>query len=231
MPAAFTTWTVLPHRPARKVSANLWTVDGKLGDIARRMAVARLADGRLLVHNAIALDDGEMVELDAWGEVAGIVVPNAYHRQDARIWKDRYPKAKVYCPKGATKGVAKVVPVDGSYDDAPADPTVRLRHLDGVAAAEGVLEVRADGELSAVLNDVVMNVPKAGFPMGFVLGPTGVPAVPRVFRWMVTKDKAALRADLERMAADPTLTRVIMSHGAPFEADAANTLRQALTTM
>ena len=75
MPAAFTTWTVLPHQPIARAAENLWTVDGRLDDIPRRMTCVRLEDGRIVVHNAIALDDGEMAELDAWGTVAALVVP------------------------------------------------------------------------------------------------------------------------------------------------------------
>ena len=33
------------------------------------MILARMDDGRVVVHNAIALDDAEMSELEAWGNL------------------------------------------------------------------------------------------------------------------------------------------------------------------
>lgn len=53
----FTEWTVLPHRPIEKLTDNLWRVSGIVGSIQRQMAVGRLRDGRLMIVNAIALDE------------------------------------------------------------------------------------------------------------------------------------------------------------------------------
>lgn len=231
MPDTFTTWTVLPHEPIRRLSDNLWTVDGMLGDIPRRMTLVRLRDGRVLVHNAVALDEPQMKELEAWGDVAALLVPNAFHRQDVRIWKDRYPKAKVYCPSAATKAVKKVVDADGSFTDAPQDDTVRVRHLAGVGDAEGVLEVQGGDGLTVVLNDVVANSPPGKFPMSFVLGPMGQPCVPRIVRWMLVKKKTDFVADLGGLATRDGLRRVVMSHGKVFEDDPKGQLQAALGTM
>jgi hypothetical protein len=83
MAVCFTEWTVLPHEPVQKLAENLWRVEGALGKSNRRaMSVVRLRDGRLIVHNAIALDEPEMQELEAWGEVAAILVPNAARALD-----------------------------------------------------------------------------------------------------------------------------------------------------
>src|SRR5262245_49018604 len=121
MAKAFQTWTVLPHQPLEKLADNLWRVEGTMPDgrTRRVMSVAKMRDGRLVIHNAIALEEPLMAELEAFGTPAVLVVPNAYHRQDAKIFKDRYPALRVHCPRGATKGVGKVVPVDGDYEDAP----------------------------------------------------------------------------------------------------------------
>ena len=71
----------------------------------RVMTIARRTDGTLVIHNAIALADAEMAEIDAWGKVATIVVPNGYHRLDAKIFHDRYPGARVVCPAGSRTNV------------------------------------------------------------------------------------------------------------------------------
>lgn len=233
MAKAYTTWTVLDNKPIEKLADNLWTVSGLMenGKTQRRMTVARMDDGRLVIHNAIALDLAGMAELDAFGEVAFLVVPNAFHRQDARIWKDRYPNARVVCPGGATKSVSQVVPVDLDYTKAPSDGSVRLAHLDGMGEKEGVLEVRTKSGATLVFNDSLLNMPKLGFPVDIFLGPTGRVSVPRFARWMFIKDKKAFTAQLTRLADTPGLERVIFGHGRNLAEDPAGVLRAAISEL
>jgi len=226
MAVCFTRWTVLPHGAVEKLADNLWRVEAPLGARNRRvMTVARLRDGRLLVHNAIALDKPEMKELDAWGEVAAILVPNRFHRQDCRIWKDRYPKAKVYCPASASGAVGKAVAVDGSYADAPGDDGVRVRHLQGVGDREGVVEAQSGDGVTLVFCDTILNLPAMGGVLGFLLHPTGAPSVPRFTRWFFAKDKATLKADLVALATRRPV-RLIPGHG-PVVTDGATAALEA----
>src|ERR1044072_7121376 len=108
MAQCFTTWTVLPHEPVTKHSENLWSVSGNMprGN-QRRMTVARRSDGKLVIHNPIALDDAEMKELEAFGKPAFLVVPNGFHRMDSQIYKQRYPDIAVLCPQRAQKKIAE----------------------------------------------------------------------------------------------------------------------------
>jgi hypothetical protein len=227
--AVFERWTVLPHKPIHKLSENLWRVQGTMPDGAPRvMAVARLGDGRLIIHSAIALEEPAMKELEAFGAISVILVPNGFHRQDARIWKDRYPAAKVCCPNGARKRVEKVVPVDGGLEDVPADENVRAGYLDGCAEREGYLEVRSQDGTSLVFNDGMFNLPPLSGIRRLIFGPTGRLAVTRLFKLLAVKDKAALAKHLERLAASPNLVRVIVSHGSLVTEDAAAKIRQAI---
>ncbi len=221
---SFTEWTVLPHQPVEKLAPNLWSVSGTMpkGN-QRRMTLARLSDGRVIVHNAIALDDDEMKEIDAFGNVAAIVVPNGFHRQDAGIWKARYPEAKVYAPRAAMKTVSKVAPVNGDYEAIPRDAGVRAEHLDGMKGKEGVLLVQTDGGTTAVFNDTVLNMPKSGGLMGLFLAPTGRPGVPRFQRMVMIKNKAELAGHFDRVASNG-LVRIIVGHGDNIEKDAAGVL-------
>lgn len=227
MAAGFTSWTVLPHKPIEKLAPNLWRVSGTMnnGRVQRQMVMARMDDGRVVIHNAVALEDKEMAELEAWGEPAVIFVPNGFHRQDAFIWKQRYPKATVVTPAGSKKRVAKVVAVDAVTEEAPADAHVRLAPLAG-CPSESVLEVTSDSGVTLTFCDVVMNMPKLGGPMGFFLGPTGQVAAPRAMRWFFVKDKAALAGQLEQLAATPNLTRICVGHGQPITDDAPGALRR-----
>jgi hypothetical protein len=228
---SFTEWTVLPHDPIEKLASNLWSVSGKMpkGN-QRRMTLARLGDGRLLVHNAIALNADEMQELEAFGEVAAIVVPNGFHRQDARIWKDRYPNAKVYCPKKAQKAVRKVVGVDGDYDAVPRDSGVRAVHLDGMAGAEGVVEIQSDAGRTLVFNDAILNMTPQGALMDLMLAPVGKPSVPRFSRWFFVKDKPAFREHLATLTRGG-VERIIVGHGATIEQDTTAVVTDLLAQM
>ena len=230
--ACFTTWTVLKHDPIQKLSENLWCVQGVMpdGKTTRKMSVIRMRDGSLLFHNAIALEEACMQELEAFGRPAYIVVPGAFHRQDARIWKDRYPSAKVVAPRGAAKRVSSVVPVELSYSEMPSDDSVKVSHFEGVKEREGYVEVRSGDGTTLVINDIVCNLPKSGGLLGFFMAPTGQPSVPRVTRWMITKARGALGEHMDTLTKTPGLRRLILSHGDNVESDAAGALATARAT-
>jgi hypothetical protein len=218
MPAAHTEWTVLPHGPLERLTDNLWRVRGELPGmpLGRVMTLVRRTDGRVVVHNPIALEEPLMAEIEAWGAPAFLLVPNGWHRLDAPPFARRYPGAVVLCPVAAAKRVAKVVRVDGSYRDFPIDPTVALAHLDGMGEREGFLEVRSPDGVTLVFNDAVFNLPNMPGFSGLVYrltGSTGRPRVTRIARWFMVRDRRAFRAELERLAALPDLRRVIVSHG------------------
>jgi len=171
-----------------------------------------------------------MQELEAFGRPSYIIVPNGFHRQDARIWKDRFPSAKVMAPRGSAKKVGKVVPVELTYGEAPSDESVKISHFDGVKEREGVVEVRSSDGTTFVINDVICNFPKLGGMMGFFLGPTGQPSVPRFTRWFVKAGGGALGEHLARLASTPNLRRLIFSHGANIDAQPNAALETARAT-
>jgi hypothetical protein len=222
-------WPVLPHGPIHKLSDVLWCVEGDLKKMGlnRWMTIVRLSDGRLVIHNAVALAAAAMAEIEAFGAPAFILVPNAFHRIDCARFKQRYPAAKVLCPRGARAKVERVVTVDGTYDDLPPDPHAHLRHLDGVADREGVLSVHDAHGTTLVFNDVLFNIPRGrgfkGFMLGLI-GSSGGPKVTRIARLAIVKDKRALSAELLRLSAEPALIRLVPGHGERIESEARSTL-------
>jgi hypothetical protein len=181
------------------------------------------------VFSAIALEDAEMTELEAWGTPAFLIVPNAAHRLDAKIWKDRYPSMRVVCPPGARDKVAEVVPVDATVADLGEGVTYGV--LEGTAEREAYLVVRSAAGATVVLNVVVMNMRSlpgfGGFMMG-LFGFTGpAPKVTFPAKRFVIDARAAARTHLERLAATPGLVRVVVSHGAPITDAPARALRAA----
>jgi hypothetical protein len=236
MATAFLDWKVLPHGPIEKLAENLWWVQGSLPGMSlkRVMVVVRLNDGRLLIHNAVALDEPAMQQIEGFGTPAFLVVPSSSHRLDAPAFKKRYPGLRVLSPKGAVAKVSPVVQVDLTFDEFPADDVVRFEPLGGMGEAEGAMLVRSADGTSLVLNDAVFNMDRKRDPMGFLfttlLGSAPGPRVSRLAKLVLVKDKAALRTDLERYAALSDLTRFIVAHEKVARGtEAADALRKAAT--
>jgi hypothetical protein len=230
VPKANATWKVLPHEPVIELASNLRQVTGDLPDmpLPRTMIVARMQDGRLVIHNPIALEDELMQELERWGTPAFLVVPNGWHRLDCVVFKQRYPEARVVCPAGSRKRVEQVTAVDLTYDAFPGDGSVTFGHVAGVADVEGVMTVRSEDGVTLVFNDVLFNLPHLpGFQgmMIRLMGSSGGPRVTRVMRLLAVKDKRALAENLRALAGTPELQRVVPGHGQVIARDAAATLR------
>jgi hypothetical protein len=235
--ATNTGWKVFPHSPLQKIDEGLWRVEGTMGKspLKRVMTIAKRADGTLVIHNGIALEENAMKEIEALGPIGYVVVPNGYHRFDAPAYKRRYPNAKFVGPAGARKRIEQAVPLDLTYPEVPIDVVVELRTLAGVKEQEGVMIVRCPSGTTLVVTDAVFNMPHVtGFP-GFVLKSvtksSGGPRVTNLFRWFVLKDKAALRADLEALAQLPELKRIIVAHHDTIESDPAKVLASVAATV
>ena len=232
MPRPFEHWKVLPHDALVEVEDGILTVTGDvpmpLAHLKRRMTIVRLRDQRLVVYSAIALDEDEMARIEAYGELAFLVVPSDIHRLDARIWKERYPAMQVVTPEGAREKVEEVVPVDSTDPDF-GDPNVRFLCVRGVEGHEAALLVRTSRGATLVVNDVVGNIHDAHGPGGWVLKAAGFagdePQVPRVVKRKIVEDEIALSAQLEEWANIPSLSRVLVSHGDPIENDPSAALR------
>ena len=218
-------WTVLPHEPLNAIEDNILTVVGTIkvptGDFPRRMTVVRMRDGNAVVFNGIALDEDEMYELEGFGRLTCLIVPNDHHRLDAKIWKDRYPAMTIIAPAGAREKVAKVVPVD-AVDVTFADPAVRFVTVPGMHMHEAALEVHGPNGVTLVLNDIVANI---RHPHGFggwmlrLMGFAGeTPHVPAPVKLAIGKGKVDLAAQLRTWAALP-LKRIIVSHGETIDDD------------
>ena len=198
--------------------------------LERRMTVIRLKDGRLVIFSAIALDEPHMRELEDFGTPAFLVVPNHYHRQDALIWKQRYPELVVVAPSGARAHVEEVVPVDTTSPDF-GDDSVRFVEVPGTAGCEGALEVREGERVTLVLNDIVGNLPKNhGFVLRVLGFATDKPRVPRLAKRVLVKDVQAFRAQLEAWA-EQHVERILVSHGQPILAAAQEALSEMSSSL
>lgn len=220
MPQPLQTWKVLPHGKLTALEENLLTVVGELkmplAEFPRRMTVARLRDGRLVIYSAIALDEPEMMALERFGVPAFLVVPSDRHRMDAKIWKQRYPGLLVLAPDGARDKVSEVVAVDATAFDF-RDSTVRFFTVPGTDGHEAALIVSGPEGPSLIVNELIWNVDnKPGFG-GWLLKMAGFtgpePQIPPITSIADIKDKPALREQLEQWSKIYGLRRIIVSHG------------------
>jgi hypothetical protein len=236
MAKPFETWTVFPHGPIEKLTDNLWRVEAPFPNapFKRNMHIARMKDGALVIHNAIALNDDEMKELEAWGTPTWLIVPNGGHRMDSRIWKQRYPNMKVIAPPGSKAKVDEVVKVDETKGEL--DETVRFEILDGTKEREGVLCVTSGGKSNLVFCDGVMNNRSddlhgfSGFMMGVIGFKSAALKVTFPSRMAIVADKKAYRAHLERLATE-NLARIDVAHGRPVTEGAQAALKHAASEL
>jgi hypothetical protein len=220
MPKPFAQWTVLPHGPLSHLDDNLLAVTGRikmpLGEISRRMTVVRLRDSRLVVYSAIALDDAEMLVLEEYGWPSYLIVPNADHRMDARIWKARYPTIEVIAPEGARAKVDEVVPVDLTTADF-GDPRVQFLVVPGTDRREAALSVETETGTTLVVSDLIFNLDEEPGFHGWLMRLFGLsghePHIPKVVAMRQIKDKEALAAQFEAWSHIRNLNRIIVSHG------------------
>jgi len=239
MPKLLERWDVMPHGELVMVDEGILTVTGTihmpLGNFPRRMTVVRLASGGTAIWSAIALDERQMRQIEAMGCPEWLIVPNAHHRFDAAIWKDRYPDICVMAPPGARDAAAEAATVDATYDRLD-DPNVRFVVMPGTGEQEAALVVRRASGTTLVVNDLIGNLAHPDGVMQHVMGRLmgfGVsePQIPRVVRHALVKDPEALAVQFRTWAALPDLQRIIVSHGDPIEKDAAGVLRDLAATL
>ena len=226
MPKAFTDFQVLPHGQFVRLAENLWWVQGSLPNMSlkRVMTVVRLENGSedngpgspLVIHNAIALEEPMMKELEAWGTPKYLLVPNGMHRLDAPAYKRRYPDLQVFAPLGSRRKIEEVLPVNGAYLDFPDVPSLELRSLPGISETEGALIVSSQDGRTIILNDVVFNMDRPKDALGLLItaafGSAPGPRISRLAKLTFVKDRHALKAELKSLAALPNLQRLIVAH-------------------
>jgi len=235
--APHTHWTVLPHGKLQALEDSILTVTGTVkmpvGTFERRMTVVRLNDGSLVLYSPIALDEEQMGQLEAFGHPAFLVVPGSHHRVDAKIFKDRYPAAKVIAAPGARSAVEKIVTVDATEVEF-SDPSVTLMTVPGTSQNESALLVSASGGTTLILNDILANVQNATGVNGVIARLFGFagerPQIPLPEKLSLIDDKKALAAQFLAWAQIP-LKRIVASHGEPVTDDPAGVLREVAATL
>ncbi|HVE81391.1 MAG TPA: hypothetical protein VND93_01030 [Myxococcales bacterium] len=221
-------WIVTQHGPIEQIDDNLWGVESQVPNIplSRRMCIARMSDGKLAFFHAVPLDQPALEQVRTLGQPAYLVVGHSNHAVDAHAFAAKLG-LKIYGPRESEAGLRQRVDDIAPLESFPADAAVQVESMPGTRHGDALMRVHSGGgqRLNLCFTDAVMNVKTGPLPMRLV-GFTGGPKCPPVFKLIFTRDKKALRANLERLAALPRLARLVPCHGAVIDQDAARVLGQ-----
>lgn len=193
-----------------------------------RMTVLRLANGKVIVHSPIRLDDALARSIDALGEVACIVAPNRMHHLFFGPCAERWPVAKTFGPPGLAEKVPTLRIDEVLTDMAPsvwADELEQLVVQGASKMSEVVLFHKPTRTL--IVSDLFFNIVHPPNLATKVLltftGTRGNLAKSRVWKLM-TDDKVAFEASLRKVLAWD-FDKLVMAHGDVVEKNAAERAR------
>ncbi len=216
----------------RALDEGIWVAEQPLRflgiEVGARMTLIRLADGRLLVHSPIRPAPERLAAVRALGEVAALVAPNRFHHLFVADWLAACPGARLFLAPGLDAKRGDLAANAGILSDEP-DPLwqgqleqVVVRGLPMVN--EVVFFHRASATL--VATDLAFHLgaeaPSATRLFIRLTGRFGELA-PTLVERLLTRDRAAFRASLERILAWP-FERVIVAHGTILERDGRRAL-------
>ena len=107
----------------RKLDENIWVAERPQRfwglEVGARMTVMRLADGSLLLHSSLALDEALRSELDTLSPVRFVIAPNKFHHLHAGEVAQFYPEARLWVGPGVASKRPDLKFVDVLGDEAP----------------------------------------------------------------------------------------------------------------
>ncbi len=98
-----------PLHVLKPFGEGLWIADGGVIEMSygptsmpftTRMVVARLPGGKLWLWSPVEAEPGLVAEVEALGEVAHLVSPNAIHYAHLPAWAELFPAARVWASPG-----------------------------------------------------------------------------------------------------------------------------------
>lgn len=226
--------------PLTPVGDGIWTVARPLRflgvEIGTRMTVVRLPEasgGGLWIHSPVEPDAALLRGLEPLGPVRQIVAPNRFHHLYAGRWLEHHPEARLLLAPGLAAKRPDLAERPGAAElgDAP-DPTwgdvLEAVPVRGMSLLNEVAFLHRPSR-SLVQCDLAFHVGSGDPPWTrwtfWCMGAHGRLATTPLER-LVTRDRAAARASLERVLAWD-FDRVLVAHGRPQETDGRRAFREA----
>jgi hypothetical protein len=206
----------------------LWTLAGDWEGTAfrRRMTVMKTTSGGLVLHSAIALPEERLKELDRFGKVEAIVVPNYFHDSDAPWFSGRFLDAKVFAPQSVVAKLQKrcsktqVLPLESAWSATPWAKEIHCIPIQGLRLISESYFVHVPSE-TLVICDMAFNMKESAFKgaqkffmrmnrIGRGFGPS------RLATHVFTKNPKRAKQSYQQVLRYP-FERVIVSHGEVIE--------------
>jgi len=212
---------------------DLWSVAADhryLGlSLGTRMTIVRLPGGELWLHSVVAIDDILADEIQAYGPVRHIVMPDLYHHVYVADAIRRWPAARVHAP-AAMRRKRPELRIDADLSNTP-DPewcgVFAPVHIDGTMLDETVFVHQPSRTLVAA--DLVENFetsPHLGTRLYLMAaGLYGHVGWSRFLR-PAYRDRAAARRSIDRLLA-LHFDRIVLAHGQVLERGGPAAVREA----
>jgi hypothetical protein len=200
-------------------------------EMGTRSCVIRLAGGGVVVHTPGPLTDDVRRAIDSLGPVRALIAPNLLHHMFLRNSIREYPQARVFAAPGLREKLGDVRVDEVLSDKAPDLWAADLEQV-FVGGAPSLNEIvflhRASRTLLCL--DLCFNLrASASFVTRMFMrinGAYGSFGPSRIFRYVVMKDRRAMRASLDRILAWD-FDRVTVAHGEILESGGHAALRTA----
>lgn len=215
----------------RALDQGIWVAEQPLRflgvEVGARMTVIRLADGRLLVHSPIRRVPERLAAVQALGEVAALIAPNRFHHLFAADWLAACPGARLYLAPGLAAKRPDLAGASLLSDEPEALWQGALEQVvvRGVPMMNEVVFFHPASQ-TLIATDLAFHIgPEAPAPTRLFIRLTGRygELAPTVVERLLTRDRSAFRASLERILAWP-FERVIVAHGTILERDGRGAL-------
>jgi hypothetical protein len=211
--------TLIAHGDGLWTAPRAHTVLGL--SIGTRMSVVRLAAGPLWLHSPVALDAQTRAALDPLGPVRFLVAPNRFHHTYLREAREVYPEAKIFGAPGLAEK-RRDIAFEAILSDSPQPEwahEIDQQVMRGVPLLNEVAFLHKASR-TLILTDLAMNI-RGGSPLwqrfgARLLGLYGKLAPPPEVRWLMLRDRKALRSSIERIMAWD-FGRVVVAHGEVWE--------------
>jgi hypothetical protein len=234
--------TYPPLNVLKPVDDHIWIVDsgplhvGGVLPLPVRMTVMQLEDDTVLLHSPTSYDAALREAIEQVGPVRHLLAPNSAHWSFIKEWKDHIPESLAWAAPGLRqRRQVKQSNIRWHDDLGMSSQAVWASDLDQieVPGIAGFREVCFFHKPSAslVVTDIIQNLERQHMSTGMRLFSdlTGAHEKAPIYLRLVVKLKgdAAKQAAHRLVALEPR--RVIFSHGAWFEDNAADRLRKALS--
>ncbi|KAL3933522.1 MAG: hypothetical protein SGBAC_010360 [Bacillariaceae sp.] len=220
----------------------LWHITAKFngnGPPLRRMIIYRPPKTKsLILVSPTAVHEEIMLQMEALGCVDYLIIPNAYHRADAAVFHQRYPKAKIATlPDWVRNKVSEVVPVDMDVRELAKvfESSVKVLRIGGMgdpSKEDGDFEyayeflcVGSNNTWAFVVTDSLFNFQDKS-TANWIFGTRGIeqsdgcctPKMGRISKYMAV-DKKLVQEFYSGLAKRDDISMILMAHGDVFIGD------------